>query len=81
MRYRPDTRLLTPQRVFVALALICILALAGGVYFEVTKIEAHATHRTERPRAVEATETPDAPSGRRWFFQKPLWQQPEEAQP
>jgi hypothetical protein len=81
MRYRPDSQLLTPQRVFVALALICILALAGGVYFEVTTIEAHAPHGVERPRAVEATEAPYSPSGRRWFYQKPLWQQPEEAQP
>lgn len=67
------------RRVVVVVGVVLAVALTSGAYYEAARID-HLFDHTH-PEAPVATPTPHAPLGRKWFYEYPLWQQPEQAQP
>jgi hypothetical protein len=64
------------QRVVVALALLAIFAAAGAVYYGGTLVERRAP--PYRPEPIAVTPTLHPPRGRRWYFERPLWEPPTQ---
>jgi hypothetical protein len=78
MSKRGQRPLVTTRRVFVAVWLLLVFAMAGTIVVEGPWIESTTTPSVTR---ASATPSPSLPSGYRWYWFRSQWQQPEQPEP